>query len=129
MFDKAVRMKLRFATKAGNLSVEDLWDLPLSSTTGKVNLDEIAVGLYNELSNKKTMSFVGTTTKETDNTQLKFDVVKFIIDVKLEEGKKAAAEKELAARKQKIMEIITHKEDERLSSLTLEELRKQLEAL
>lgn len=129
MFNKAARQKLRFQTSAGNLSVEDLWDLPLSSTVKKVNLDEIAVGLYNELSNKKTLSFVGKSSKDDETTQLKFDIVKHIIDVKMEENKKTLAERDLAAKKQKIMELIAHKETEQLAGQSLEDLRKQLEAL
>lgn len=129
MFDKAARMKLRFATRAGNLSVEDLWDLPLSSSTKKVNLDEIAVELHTELNTRKTISFVNNPAKDTDDTQLKFDIVKHIIDVKMAENAKAVGERELAAKKQKIMEIITQKENEALAGQSLEDLRKQLEAL
>ena len=129
MFDKAARMKLRFATRAGNLSVEDLSDLPLSSSTKKVNLDEIAVELHTELNTRKTISFVNNPAKDTDDTQLKFDIVKHIIDVKMAENAKAVGERELAAKKQKIMEIITQKENEALAGQSLEDLRKQLEAL
>ena len=129
MFDKAARMKLRFATRAGNLSVEDLWDLPLSSSTKKVNLYEIAVELHTELNTRKTISFVNNPAKDTDDTQLKFDIVKHIIDVKMAENAKAVGERELAAKKQKIMEIITQKENEALAGQSLEDLRKQLEAL
>ena len=129
MFDKAARMKLRFATRAGNLSVEDLWDLPLSSSTKKVNLDEIAVELHTELNTRKTIPFVNNPAKATDDTQLKFDIVKHIIDVKMAENAKAVGERELAAKKQKIMEIITQKENEALAGQSLEDLRKQLEAL
>ena len=129
MFDKAARQKLRFQTRAGNLSVEDLWDLPLSSSTKKVNLDEIAVELHTELNTRKTISFVNNPAKDTDDTQLKFDIVKHIIDVKMAENAKAVGERELAAKKQKIMEIITQKENEALAGQSLEDLRKQLEAL
>ena len=49
MFEQASRLKLRFTTARGSLSVEDLWDLPLTSTTGKPNLDDIAKSLNREL--------------------------------------------------------------------------------
>lgn len=35
MFKQASKMKLRFATSKGNLSVEDLWDLSLTELLAK----------------------------------------------------------------------------------------------
>ena len=48
MFEKASRMKLRFNTQRGVLSVEDLWDLPL------IQLDNIAIALNKKLQESKT---------------------------------------------------------------------------
>ena len=50
MFEKASRMKLRFNTQRGVLSVEDLWDLPL------IQLDNIAIALNKKLQESKTES-------------------------------------------------------------------------
>lgn len=49
MFIKASRTKLRFESPKGLLSVEDLWDLPLISTMGKANLDDIAKTAFQAL--------------------------------------------------------------------------------
>ena len=47
IFEQASRNKLRFDTNIkGVISTEDLWDLPLTSDTGRVNLDDIAKALY-----------------------------------------------------------------------------------
>ena len=45
IFMKATQKKLRFDSTQGLLTVEDLWDLPLTGTNKKANLDDIAIGL------------------------------------------------------------------------------------
>lgn len=97
MFEKASRMKLRFNTQRGVLSVEDLWDLPL------IQLDNIAIALNKKLQESKTESFIKTRTKDTTELELKFNIAKHIIDVKLQ--------------------------DAELEGKSLEELAKELEAL
>jgi hypothetical protein len=120
MFEQASRGKLRFETQKGLITVEDLWDLPLS---GKgINLDDIAVGLYNQLRNSDRVSFVSKTSNRNDEIQLKFDVVKHVIDVKMAERD---AEAELAKRKatkQRILELIAQKQDQELAGKSIEEL-------
>lgn len=122
IFEQATREMVRFDTPVGQCTTEDLWTLPLTSKTGRANLDEIAVGLHGKLQTIATMSFV-TERKTDDNmNQLKFDVVKHIIDVRLEENKQAtlmAANKE---KKQQILSIITQKQNEQLAGSSLEEL-------
>lgn len=129
IFEIASRNKIRFDSPKGQLSVEDLWDLPLSSKTGKANLDEIAVGLYGQLGSAATISFVNPTSKANGETQMKFDIVKHIIDVKVAENKSAAEAADRAAKKQTLLAIIAQKETEALLGTDLDELRKQVEAL
>lgn len=64
-------------------------------------------------------------TRDNEELQLRFDVVKRIIDVKLEE--KAAAK--AREKKHRILEIITKKEDEDLEEHSIDDLRKLLEEL
>ena len=47
LFERATRQKLRFETTSGNISVEDVWSLPLSS--GKLNLNDLAKALNKEI--------------------------------------------------------------------------------
>jgi len=127
MFEKATRLKIRFATSAGQLAVEDLWDLPLTSKT-KVNLDDIASNIHKNLKSGDDVSFVVTEKKSNPIEQLRFDIVKYIIDTKLAENAVSAAAKAKSEQKQKILEIISQKEDESLLSMPLEELKKLIEA-
>ena len=129
MFEKASRMKLRFETPKGLITVEDLWDLPLSSETGKANLDDVAIGLHRRLESQSIGSFVKETTTENGPLQLGFDIVKHVISVKLAE--KTARENAAANRekKQKIMAIIEQKQNAALSEMPIEELTKLVEAL
>lgn len=123
MFEKASRMKLRYQTNRGVISVEDLWDLSLES------LDTIAISLNKKLKESQTESFIKTKTKDTTELELKFNIVKHIIDVKLSEAeaRKSAAEKR--AKKQKLMDLIAKKQDAELEGKSVDELMKELAAL
>lgn len=118
MFEKASRMKLRFNTQRGVLSVEDLWDLPL------IQLDNIAIALNKKLQESKTESFIKTRTKDTTELELKFNIAKHIIDVKLQEQEDRLLESEKKAK-----DLMAKKQDAELEGKSLEELAKELEAL
>lgn len=108
-FEQASKMKLRFGTERGSITVEDLWDLPLIANTG-LNLDDIAKDLNRDLKESEEESFVVKKNKVNDILELKFSIVKRIIDVKLAdvEQKKNAAE--IKAKKEQILEILADQE-------------------
>lgn len=124
MFEKATRMKLRFDTPQGRLSVEDLWDLPLSAHVGKANLDTIAVQLHRQLQESNLTSFVHKDKTLDETVQLKFDVVKHIIDVRLAEIEKAENVRLARQKKDRILAIIAQKQDEQLAQSSIAELEK-----
>lgn len=124
IFEKASRKKLRFGTDIGLLAADDLWDLPLVATSRRPQpcLNEIAIGLHRELQDR-TVSFVDTETKANTDLQLRFDIVKHIIDVKkaeLQAEKDASAK---AERKQKLMSVLARKQDAALEEMTEEQIR------
>ncbi len=132
IFEQASRERIRFQTQVGAVSVEDLWDLPLSSKTNKPNLDDIAKGLYKELKNTEdAVSFVNkpATSSKTNRTQLMFDIVMHIIHVRLEENAAAAKTRETAEKRQKIMEILADREENTLKTASTEDLNKMLDEL
>ena len=128
MFEKASRQKLRFESTKGVLSVEDLWDLPMTSQTGKANLDEIARQLYKKVKESTEISFVKPTAEDSESQQ-KLEIVKHIIDVRLREADAASVARDKAETKKKILEIIDRKKDEALSNASLEELQVRLNSL
>lgn len=130
IFEQASREKLRFETPRGHVSVEDLWDLPLSSTSpNKPNLDDVARGIHKQLKESEEVSFVQPVTAKDGSAMLGFEVVKHIIAVKMAERDAARLASDKAAQKQKIMGLIAQKQDEQLSSKSLEELTAMVSAL
>jgi hypothetical protein len=125
MFAFATKKKIRFETSKGLLSVEDLWDLPLTSDNGRPNLDDIAKGIYKAMKEGEEVSFVKSNAASNaafNVLKTKFDIVKHIIDVKLAEAEAAKKAKEIKARNQRILGLIAQKEDEALASKSKEEL-------
>jgi hypothetical protein len=130
MFEKASRLQLRFDTPKGSLTVEDLWDLDLTSTVAnKANLDKIAQNLSKQLKETATESFVVKTTNHDAILQLKFDIVKHIIDVLLAEREVAKTAKTRKETKDRLLSILARKQDEQLEGKTVEELQAEIAAL
>ncbi len=130
MFEKASRAKLRFESPQGPLAAEDLWDLPLTSLlTGKANLNDLAKGLFRQLKDSGEVSFVDPTTTADAATQLKFDIVKHVIEVRVAERDAAAVAQANKEKKQLILGIIAQKENEALSNTSLDELRAMVQSL
>jgi hypothetical protein len=129
VFEKAARVKLRFATNKGLLTAEDLWELPLTSDRSYANLDDLAKQLNRQLKDSTEQSFVTPHTAADAVAQLSFDLVKHIIDVKLEERDVARATQDRRKTKARIMELIATKQDEALATKSVEELTAMVEAL
>lgn len=131
MFEQASRMRLRFNSNKGDLSVEDLWDLPLTVTERQrgTSLDIIARTVSSELKSSEEESFVVISAVSVTNStlQLKLDILKHIIAVKLEEKKTAANDTAKRLQKQKILAIIAQKKDDALLNLSEDGLQKLLD--
>lgn len=129
MFEKAARTKLRFPSTRGDLSVEQLWDLPLTSKTG-FDLDTIAREVNQNLKAATEDSFVTVRVNPLkDRFELSLDILKHVIHVKLVEADaviKAAARK---VEKNRLVEILDQKKDQALLSLTPEEIQKKIAEL
>lgn len=131
MFEKASRLKLRFDTPKGPLAAEDLWDLPLTSTSGKANLDDLARDLHRSLKNSDDgLSFVAPTPSAKNEAEaLRFEIVKHVIATKLAENDAAKKARERGEQKQRIMALIAEKEDKALADKPIDELKALVSAL
>lgn len=124
MFDKATRLKLRFTTSRGDVSVEDLWDLPLTSDTGRPNLDDVARDLWVKTNAANAnISFVTPEHKPEDNNELALDIVKHIIAVRVAERDERLQAKAKSDKKQQILAILADKEVDALKGKSTEELQ------
>ncbi len=128
IFEQASRQAFRFTTPKGMLTVEDLWQLPLTSTAGRANLDDIAKALRAQL-DSTAVSFVVDTTPVNKVYQTQFDIVLHIIKVRLAEAEAATKAAAIREKKQKIMAIIEQKSDEALSASSIEDLQAMLASL
>ena len=126
MFKQASRLKLRFVTPKGGLSVEDLWDLPLTGKPGTANLDDIAKELYKKHRDGDELSFVTTIRKSDTVTKLQFDIVKHIIEVRLAENAQREQVAVNRAKKDRILAIMAEKEDDSLKGASMDELKRML---
>lgn len=122
IFKIAAQRKLRFDTPKGQLTAEDLYDLPLQSTTGAANLDDVAKGLNKAISEAEEGSFVSGRTTASAELNVKFDIVKAVIQDRLaakEQSRTAGIRK---AERERIDAIIAAKQDAALEDKSLEEL-------
>jgi DNA-binding PadR family transcriptional regulator len=129
IFEYAIRNKLRFASPRGELSAEQLWDVPLHSKDD-FNLNTVAKTANKALKDLSEESFVETKkTPEHTRREMALEIVKYVIDTKLAE--EAAAEKRAANKqeKEKILAVLAEKQAGKLSELSEKELQKRIAAL
>lgn len=122
MFEVATRSKMRFPFK-GMISVEDLWDISVE------NLDTIFKSLNSQLKQSQEESLLNKRTKHDTELDIQVEIVKYIVNVKLEEERVRLQTKEQKEKKQKIMEIIASKQDAYLQNKSLDELKNMLDEL
>ena len=122
MFEMAIRNKMRFPFK-GLISVEDLWDLSVT------NLDLIFKTLNSQLKQVKEESLLNVKTQQDQELDMKIEIIKYIVNVKLEEENLRLKAKEQKEQKQKILEILATKQDADLQNKSIEELTAMLNEL
>ena len=122
IFEVATRNKMRFAFR-GLVSVEDLWDLSTK------DLDSIFKTLNTQLKQEKEESLLEVKTQQNEELDTKVQIVKYIVQIKLAEEQARLNARKIKEQKQKILEILSVKEDTDLQNKSTEELTKMLNEL
>lgn len=112
------RLKLRFPTAKGYLSVEQLWDLSLEE------LDKVVVSLEDNYNKSSEKSYIVKASEKDAETKLMFDVALDILQTKMEEKNEQKRSYEIKKHNEKILELIDKKKDEELSNLSIDDLTK-----
>ena len=129
IFEQATRRAIRFESAKGDLSVEQLWDLPLQSRN-QFDLDTVAKAVNRQLNAVTEESFVSVRENPAKETlSLKLELVKHIISVKLQEAEEARNRANKASEKEKLLRLLDEKQNEALRALTPEEIQERLKAL
>ena len=120
MYKTASKLKLRFSTTVGNLSVEQLWDLPLEP------LDTLAVSFQEAYEKSDKKSFLVTKSKKDKELKLRFDIVLDILETKVKERDARLEEADNKMHNQKVLGLISKKQDSELENKSIKELEKML---
>lgn len=123
IFEQASRLKLTFSTNKGQLSVEHLWDLSLDS------LDTLAKGVNRELKASEEESFVKTRTKANTELVLRLEILKRVIEVKLQEQEDKKNRAAKRAQLDTLEQLRDNKALQELQNLSLEEINARIAAL
>lgn len=115
IFEQASKVGLRFSTELGTLTVEDLWQLPLTT------VDEMAVQCRS-IVESDTESFITKKLKVSSTTKLQFEILKSVIETRMDDAEKA--EKKLANKQriQHLLELRNKKELDKDAELSIEDL-------
>lgn len=123
-FKQASKLKLRFHTDKGILSVEQLWDLSQASLASLIT--SIKKVLKQNDGDDELAFLTETKVVDTEN-QLRYDLTKEVYLAKkaeLDEKRDSATKKE---HNQKILGLIKEKQDGALAGKSIEELEKMLQ--
>lgn len=130
-FEYATRYKLRFASVKGDLTIEQLWDVPLRSKPGDdCNLNDIAKRANKAVKDATEENFV-TTARTPAHVRLEatLEVVKRIIEVKVADEEKLKKRAEVKAKRDKLLEQLDKKQDEKFEGMSETQIKKQLRDL
>ena len=130
IYKQAAQQKLRFKSKRGVLTVEDLFLLPLSQ--GEINLRELTIAVNKNLAESNTDVPDFLTDEQQEQTedqqryQLQLDILKDVIETRKEEIQAAIDAHKRDQERAAIRERIAKKKQQNLKDLSIDELEAKL---
>lgn len=115
---KGNKLKLLFTSKKGQVVMQDLFDLPVTSLRYMAN--DLNRGL------KQSDDLFAVVSTEDSNNKLRLDIILEVITIREEENSAKISGKETKQKRDALQELINKKELEAQGELSVEELKKQL---
>lgn len=129
IFEQSLREKVRFNSNKGDLTTEQLWDLPLTSKSS-LDLDTLERGVNSELKDMQEESYVNPKPNAQKRVlELKLAILRHVIDSKLAEAVEAEKYALRLTEKKRLLQILSKKQDEKLDALSVEDIEKRLAEL
>ena len=129
IFKQATKLKLRFSSVRGDLTVEDLWDLPLTSKSN-LSLDGVGKPIQKALRESDEDSLVAVpTTSKNELNSLRLAVIKEIISVKQEENLIKQNQAAIESQKALLKQALASKKIDEINGLSVEEIEKRLASM
>lgn len=136
IFEQASRFDLRFPSTKGLLEVKDLWKLPRTHKNDNViTLTVLIKDAHSVLQSKTKLSdelaFLNENNKkqELDLDQLRFDILKYIYEVKVSEENATNDVQRLKKELEKRLDAKYQKQEELMKNKSVEELDKEIAEL
>lgn len=130
-YENALRKKYRFPSCKGELTVEQLWDLPLKSTRANApDLDGVAKEINRQLKEQTEESFVEIKSNPLKSElEDKLGIVKHVIHTKQAENEALRTAAQRKQERERLQDILAIKNQQELEGLSKEEIQQRIDAL
>lgn len=130
IFERAARTKLRFQSPMGLLTVEDLWDIPLTAKRTP-SIEALGTAVMVSLKARDGTTFLSD--KKSDPVkvalQLQYDILRHVADAKTAEADAAEKRMARAADRRILRDALADKASEAIRAMSAEDIQKKLKEL
>lgn len=130
IYKAAAKRKLRFPSSRGALTVEQVMDLPMTSTTGRLSIKAIATPIAEKLQKGKSSLLDFFNAPATDpEASLQMAIIEDIVATKQQENIAKSSAKAKETEKAQLQTLLVAKKAEAMGALSVAELEAKIKAL